>query len=64
MTIMDGREPRRGLVLVTSRRRENRQPEGLRSKNYQNVIWPDDAILYEVGPLSDSRLPPSCGLGP
>jgi tetratricopeptide (TPR) repeat protein/energy-coupling factor transporter ATP-binding protein EcfA2 len=49
------RATRRGLVLVTSRRRENRPPEGLRSKNYQNVIWPDDAILYEVGPLSDSE---------
>jgi tetratricopeptide (TPR) repeat protein/energy-coupling factor transporter ATP-binding protein EcfA2 len=45
----------RGLVLVTSRRRENRQPEGLRSKNYRNAIWPDDAILYDVGPLSDSE---------
>ena len=49
------RATRRGLVLVTSRRRENRQSETLRGKSSQRVIWPDEAILYEVGPLSDSE---------
>ena len=49
------RATRRGLVLVTSRRRETRRSESLRSKNSRNVIWPDEAILYEVGPLPDSE---------
>lgn len=49
------RAARRGLVLVTSRKREPRRPESLRSKSNRNVIWPDDAVLYEVGPLSDSE---------
>ena len=49
------RATKRGLVLVTSRRRESRRTESLRSKNQQHVIWPEEAILYEVGPLSDSE---------
>lgn len=49
------RATRRGLVLVTSRRRENRQSEVLRGKSGRRITWPDEAIVYEVGPLSDSE---------
>ena len=49
------RATRRGLLLVTSRQREIRRPESLRSKSNRNVIWPDDAIFYEVGPLEDDE---------
>lgn len=49
------RATRRGLVLVTSRRRESRRPENLRSRSNQNIIWPEEAIFYPVPPLSDSE---------
>jgi tetratricopeptide (TPR) repeat protein len=49
------RATQRGLVLVTSRRRESRRPENLRNKSNQNVIWPEESIFYAVPPLSDSE---------
>ena len=49
------RTTRRGLMLVTSRRRESVRYGTRRSESSRNVIWPDGASIYEVGPLSESE---------
>jgi tetratricopeptide (TPR) repeat protein len=49
------RTTRRGLMLVTSRRRESVRYGTRRSESSRNVIWPDEARIYEVGPLSESE---------
>ena len=49
------RTTRRGLMLVTSRRRETVRYGTRRGESSRNVIWPDEAKVYPVGPLSDSE---------